>query len=82
MSQPILPYPILFNQTPDSLRRIGARGGRTCARNRRLRQRIDAATAHSLRDPVVPALETTAQAIATLDAQFPWLRQAQRRSHR
>jgi len=27
------PYPILFNQSPDQLRRIGARGGRAHARN-------------------------------------------------
>ena len=76
MSQPILPFPILFNQTPDSLCRIGARGGRACARNRRLRQRTAAPVAHSLPDSVVPAPETTADAIALLDAQFPWLRQA------
>jgi len=79
MSQAILPYPILFNQTPDSLRRIGARGDRAGARNRRLRQRIAAASAHPLPDPLVSAPETTAEAIATLDTQFPWLRQAQRR---
>ena len=37
--QPFMtPYPILFNQTPESLCRIGARGGRARARNRRLRQ--------------------------------------------
>ncbi|HUE04241.1 MAG TPA: hypothetical protein VMR62_32120 [Bryobacteraceae bacterium] len=32
-------YPILFDQTPDTLRRIGTRGGRADARNWRLRQR-------------------------------------------
>jgi hypothetical protein len=36
-------YPILFNQTPESLRRIGARGGRAHARNWRLHQRTASA---------------------------------------
>ena len=76
MSQPILPYPILFNQTPDSLRLIGARGGRACARNRRWRQHRDPQVAPARPDPALPAWETTAEAIAALDAQFPWLRQA------
>jgi hypothetical protein len=35
--------PILFNQPPDSLRRIGARGDRDRARYWRLRQRTDLA---------------------------------------
>jgi len=82
MSQPISPYPILFNQTPDSLRRIGARGGRAWARNRRLRQRIHVLVGQSLAEPALPARETTAAAIATLDAQFPWLRKAERRPRR
>jgi hypothetical protein len=72
----------LFNQTPDSLRRIGARGGRACARNRRWRQGLIAARTHAVPDPVVPAMETTAEAIATLDARFPWLRQAELRPPR
>jgi len=73
-------YPIIFNQTPASLRRIGARGGRAHARNWRLRQ-------HSIRvslrpsSPISPT-ETTAQAIATLDANFPWLRGVEQRSRR
>jgi hypothetical protein len=71
------PYPILFNQTPESLRRIG---GRAYARNWRLRQRTTpgrlALTSAEL------ALETAAEAIARLDAQFPWLRNAERRRSR
>lgn len=82
MSQPILPFPILFNQTLESLRCIGARGGRACARNRRLRQRRIAACTHPVQNFVVPATETTGEAIATLDALFPWLRQAELRRHR
>lgn len=80
MSQPINAYPILFNQTPDQLRRIGARGGRACARNRRARQRLATAAAVSIGPPDAPLVETTAQAIATLDALFPWLGQAERRA--
>jgi hypothetical protein len=78
MSLPIPPYPILFNQTPESLRR----GGRACARNRRLRQRCHVAGGPWLGDAVRAAEETTAQAVAALDAQFPWLRQAERRHQR
>jgi hypothetical protein len=69
------PY-ILFNQTPEDLRRIGARGGRAYGRNRRGRR------AQGQRPPLeaverpVPDLETTAQAIAALNAQFSWLRGA------
>jgi hypothetical protein len=68
------PY-ILFNQSPEDLRRIGARGGRSYGRNRRgLR-----AQRHGSLDAVersVPHLETAEEAIATLDAQFSWLRGA------
>ena len=73
----IYPY-ILFNQSPEQLRRIGARGGRAYGRNRRARfsplavkpQEIVAAP---------PPVTTAARAIATLDAQFPWLRGAEQR---
>ena len=33
-------YPILFNQTPESLRRIGARGGRAHARKSSIRRHL------------------------------------------
>jgi hypothetical protein len=73
-------YPVLFNLTPLRLRRSGARGGRAAARNRRLRQRAAGIPAHTpLSEPLLP-LETTAQAMATLEAQFPWLRPLQKRS--
>src|SRR5260370_4701339 len=71
-----------FPQTPGQARRVGARGGKTTARNRRERQ--DAAAAElaepllSEAEPQVP-LETTAAAIALLDAEYPWLRGAERR---
>ena len=63
---------ILFNKSPLQLRLLGARGGRAYARNQRVRRALM---------PTPPApnpwraapQETTAQAIAVLDAQFPWL---------
>jgi hypothetical protein len=68
------PY-ILFNQSPEDLRRIGARGGRAYGRNRRgLRAQV-----HSSLDAVehpVPHVETAAEAIAALDSQFSWLQGA------
>jgi hypothetical protein len=75
--KPMTHYPyILFNQTPDSLRRIGARGGQAQARNRRARRADLPAPPGAGSVPLPePARETTAQAIAALEAQFPWLRQ-------
>jgi hypothetical protein len=66
-----------FYQSPDQLRRIGARGGRISARPR-ARRALRAST------PVIvplPAIEwtTTAQDIALLDARFPWLQGAEER---
>jgi hypothetical protein len=75
-------YPILFNQTPDQLRRIGARGGRARGRNWRACQRAASAEALPMARPEGLPLETTAQAIATLDAQFPWLCRAEQRTPR
>jgi hypothetical protein len=73
------PY-ILFNKSPEELRRIGARGGRAHGRNERARR-----TGTPTSPPAVPILiptETTAQANAVLDSQFPWLRGAERRRSR
>ena len=71
------PY-ILFHQSPEDLRRIGARGGKARARNRRAR--LQAQTqARPHRGAVLPPTQTTAQAIAVLDAQFPWLCDAEKR---
>ena len=68
---------ILFNQSPEQLRRIGARGGKACARNRRARQEASRTIPVS-----VAPLESTEQALATLDAQFPWLCGAEARGFR
>jgi hypothetical protein len=72
------PY-ILFNKSPLQLRLLGARGGRAFGRNQRLRRaRLPTAPPDAVprRAPLLP---TTAEAIALLDAQFPWLRAAERR---
>jgi hypothetical protein len=66
------PY-ILFNQTPEQLRRIGSCGGKAQARNRRARRRTALAPPPPPRAPAGAPVETTTAAIATLDAQFPWL---------
>ena len=66
------PY-ILFNQTPEDLRRIGARGGRAYGRNCRDRRAQGSRPLEAVARPV-PQRETTAEAIAALDAQFGWLR--------
>src|SRR5580704_9686675 len=71
------PY-ILFNKSPEQLRRQGALGGKAYGRNQRLRraQMPTPPAADAL--PAAPG-ETAAEAIALLDAQFPWLRGAEKR---
>ena len=69
--------PYLFNQTIEQMRRIGARGGKTHARNWRARQRAAGAGARETIIPDTPPQETTTQAMAVLDAQFAWLRGAE-----
>ena len=71
-----------FAHTAVQARLCGARGGKTTARNRRQRQEIVAA---ARTEPSTSALkpqatiETTAAAMARLDAQYPWLRGAEGR---
>ena len=74
------PY-ILFNQSPEDLRRIGARGGRAYGRNRRTLRAPGPSPRQAVQSPVAE-LETTAEAIATLDAQFSWLQGAEDRTSR
>jgi hypothetical protein len=77
------PY-ILFNQSPEQLRRIGARGGRAYGRNQRARRRADEQTAAPAVPSPAPSLEmeTVAEAITILDPQFPWLCGAEKRLSR
>ena len=72
------PY-LLFHQTPETVRRIGARGGKAQARNRRERLGRSPIVLIPSTPPLLPRQETTAEAIAELDARFPWLRGAERR---
>ena len=72
------PY-ILFNQSPEQLRRIGARGGKAQARNRRLRVQSQPPAPLPPEADLAPRVQTTAQAVAVLDAQFPWLCGAEKR---
>lgn len=66
---------ILFNKTIDECRIMGGRGGRVRARNLRLRKSREAPRPAEI--PVV-TIETTAQAIARLEHQFPWLMDAEK----
>ena len=73
-------YPhILFNQSPDQLRRIGARGGKARARNWRARLQTQAPARPPMVAAIDPLSETAAEAIVVLDAQFPWLCAAEKR---
>ena len=69
-----------FPQTPEQLRRLGARGGKTAARHwRERRSEVAADEAPASSESAVPGRwETTAEAIARLDAEYPWLRGAER----
>ena len=74
---------LLFNQSPEQLRRIGARGGKAQARNRRARllthNEAQPCRAVFHPPPEHPLPQTAIQAIAALNAQFPWLCGAEKR---
>jgi hypothetical protein len=66
-------YPdVLFNKSPDQLRRLGAYGGRAFGRNHRARMKLASRPSATVR-PTAALRETAAEAIHRLDAQFPWL---------
>jgi hypothetical protein len=69
----------LFRQTPQQLRRAGARGGKATARNRRARLSTPDPLSEKTETARLSHLETTAAAIESLDVQFPWLRGAEKR---
>jgi hypothetical protein len=82
---PMTNHPYIFNQSPEQLRRIGARGGKAQARNRRARQQAQAQLLPQQLLPqtlavIAPLAQTAAQASRVLDARFPWLQGAERRS--
>jgi hypothetical protein len=68
---------ILFNKNPSQLRLLGARGGRAYGRNQRARRAL-LPPCLAVPLPIAPG-ESTAQAVAALDARFPWLRCAEKR---
>jgi hypothetical protein len=72
------PY-ILFNKSPEQLRRLGALGGKAYGRNQRARRAL--LTTPPLPREVLPCAipqKTAAQSIHVLDARFPWLRGAEK----
>jgi len=71
------PY-ILFNKSLLQLRLIGARGGKAFGRNQRARRALISTPPQAVQ-PQAARLQTTAEAVAVLDTQFPWLRRAERR---
>src|SRR5450631_3837819 len=75
----IYPY-ALFNKSPLQLRRIGALGGKAYGRNQRARRALMPTL-----PPATPlgeaSRQSTADAVAVLDAQFPWLRCVERRRY-
>ena len=72
------PSYILFNKTLEQARRLGARGGRAYGCNQRALRAQTSAPLPTAAMRVAPR-ETIAEAIAVLDAQFPWLRGAEKR---
>lgn len=76
-TMPDYPY-ILFNKSPEQLRRLGGRGGRAYGRNQRVRRALIPTPRADVPLRAAPR-ETTAKAIALLDAQFSWLRGAEKR---
>jgi hypothetical protein len=74
------PY-ILFNKSAEQLRRLGARGGKANARNQRARRAL-VPTPFQPVPPRPAPRQTATAAITVLDAQFPWLRGAEKRVSR
>ena len=73
----IYPY-TLFNKSPLQLRRIGALGGKAHGRNQRARRALMPSPPAATPLRSAPR-QSTAEAVAALDARFPWLRRAEKR---
>jgi hypothetical protein len=76
----VYPY-TLFNKSPLQLRRIGALGGKAHGRNQRARRALLSTPPAATPLRSAPQ-QSTAEAVASLDAQFPWLRCAEKRRSR
>jgi hypothetical protein len=72
------PSYILFNKSLLQCRSLGARGGRAHGRNLRARRALLPTPPAAVPRSAAPQ-ETTAEALAVLDSQFPWLRCAEKR---
>ena len=70
------PSYIFFNKSLQQCRSLGARGGRAYGRNLRARRALLVTPPPAAPPPAAP-WETTAEAVAALDTQFPWLRSAE-----
>lgn len=71
----------LFNKSPMQLREIGALGGKAYGRNQRARRAL-MPTQPETAPPRATLAQSTAEAVAVLDAQFPWLRGVEQRRSR
>ena len=69
------PY-VLFNKSPEQLRHLGAWGGRTFARNQRVRRALAAPYPSPRRNRRYGG-KLQQEAIRVLDALFPWLHGAE-----
>jgi hypothetical protein len=72
------PSYIYFNKSLQQCRSLGARGGRAYGRNLRARRALMVTPPAAISRLAAPS-ETTAEALAALDTQFPWLRSAEKR---
>ena len=72
---------ILFNKSLLQLRSLGRLGGKAYGRNLRARRALLPPPEESVPTRATPG-QSTADAVAALDAQFPWLRLAEKRRRR
>jgi hypothetical protein len=69
---------ILFNKSILQLRSLGRLGGKAYGRNQRARRALMPMRQESVPPRATPG-QSTAEAVAALDAQFPWLLRAEKR---
>ena len=72
---------ILFNKSLLQLHSLGRRGGKAYGRNLRARRALMPKQQESVPPRTTPG-QSTAEAVAALDAQFPWLLSAEKRRSR
>jgi hypothetical protein len=72
---------ILFNKSLLQLRSLGRLGAKAYGRNLRARRALTPKPQESVAPRATPG-QSTAEAVAALDAQFPWLLRAEKRRSR